>query len=116
VNGRDRVPPDDIYKKQGRSLKKFAHLGNCRGADTTLFYPGRDGEVGGWNKDDAEKVARAKALCGDCQVQAECLAYALTYDEPFGIWGGLTSRERNKLKRRFSRLGLDVTGRRAGRW
>jgi len=99
TTGRYGVPPDDNYKKQGQVLRKFAGRGKCRGADTSLFYPGRDGEVGGWNKEDADKVAKAKLLCGDCEVQAECLAYALTYEENFGVWGGLTSRERNRLRR-----------------
>jgi WhiB family redox-sensing transcriptional regulator len=33
-------------------------------------------------------------------VRAECLEYALGHDERFGIWGGLSERERRKLKRR----------------
>jgi WhiB family redox-sensing transcriptional regulator len=32
-------------------------------------------------------------------VKAECLSYALSNDERFGIWGGLSERERRRLKR-----------------
>src|SRR5690348_14550883 len=39
-------------------------------------------------------TAAAKAVCADCPVRAACLAHALAYDEPWGIWGGLTTRER----------------------
>ena len=33
-------------------------------------------------------------------MRAECLEYALAHDERFGIWGGLSERERRKLKKR----------------
>lgn len=39
-------------------------------------------------------TAAAKAVCAACPVRAACLAHALACDEPWGIWGGLTSRER----------------------
>src|SRR5699024_397846 len=42
----------------------------------------------------------AKKVCVSCEVRAECLEYALENDERFGIWGGLSERERRKLKRR----------------
>ena len=35
-----------------------------------------------------------------CEVRSECLEYALANDERFGIWGGLSERERRKLKKR----------------
>lgn len=41
----------------------------------------------------------AKMICLDCPVRAQCLAYALERNEPFGIWGGLSERERRKVKR-----------------
>ncbi len=33
------------------------------------------------------------------EVRAECLEYALAHDERFGIWGGLSERERRRLRR-----------------
>ncbi len=33
-------------------------------------------------------IARAKAMCGLCPMQAECLAGALEREEPWGVWGG----------------------------
>jgi WhiB family transcriptional regulator, redox-sensing transcriptional regulator len=41
----------------------------------------------------------AKKLCGACPEQAACLAYALENDERFGVWGGLSERERLRLRR-----------------
>lgn len=46
----------------------------------------------------AKQIAYAKAVCDyKCQVKDECLAFALSYQEPTGIWGGLTPRERKAL-------------------
>ena len=41
----------------------------------------------------------AKKTCLGCPVRHECLQYALDHDERFGIWGGLSERERRRLKR-----------------
>ena len=43
----------------------------------------------------------AKRVCVGCEVRSECLDYALENDERFGIWGGMSERERRKLKRRI---------------
>lgn len=63
----------------------------CAQTDPEAFFP----EKGGSTRD-------AKRICSSCQVSAECLEYALHNDERFGIWGGLSERERRKLKRRAS--------------
>lgn len=44
-------------------------------------------------------AATAKKVCTTCAVREQCLAWALENDERFGIWGGLTERERRKLPR-----------------
>nr|MDQ3611070.1 WhiB family transcriptional regulator [Actinomycetota bacterium] len=41
----------------------------------------------------------AKRICVGCDVKGDCLEYALGQDERFGIWGGLSERERRRLKR-----------------
>ena len=43
---------------------------------------------------------RAKAVCGNCPVRTECLADALDNRIEFGVWGGMTERERRALLRR----------------
>ena len=45
------------------------------------------------------RVAEAKSICDACDVQAQCLAYALDNNIEDGIWGGHTPNERRKLKR-----------------
>ncbi|MFC4140298.1 MULTISPECIES: WhiB family transcriptional regulator [unclassified Microbacterium] len=61
----------------------------CAQVDPEAFFP----EKGGSTRD-------AKRICSSCDVRGECLEYALNNDERFGIWGGLSERERRKLKRR----------------
>jgi len=61
----------------------------CAQTDPEAFFP----EKGGSTRD-------AKRICTACDVRGECLEYALNNDERFGIWGGLSERERRKLKRR----------------
>ena len=59
----------------------------CAQTDPEAFFP----EKGGSTRE-------AKRICAGCEVRAECLEYALANDERFGIWGGLSERERRRLK------------------
>lgn len=56
-----------------------------------------DGDA--WFPEKGGSTRQAKKVCRSCEVRAECLEYALAHDERFGIWGGLSERERRKLKR-----------------
>ena len=77
----------------------------CAQNDPELFFP----EEGG-------TTAPAKRVCARCLVRAECLQDALDRGERFGIWGGLSERERRKLAKlpvppaRCPRHGLDLVG------
>lgn len=44
---------------------------------------------------------QARQMCLSCMVRIECLADALTSNTMFGVWGGLTERERRALARRY---------------
>ncbi|WP_460683272.1 WhiB family transcriptional regulator [Modestobacter lapidis] len=61
----------------------------CAETDPEAFFP----EKGGSTRE-------AKKICTGCEVRAECLEFALSNDERFGIWGGLSERERRRLRRR----------------
>lgn len=52
---------------------------------------------GGWK---GGSTREAKRVCLTCDVRGDCLEYALANDERFGIWGGMSERERRKLKKR----------------
>lgn len=60
----------------------------CAQTDPEAFFPDKGGST-----------RNAKAICEKCDARAECLAYALTRDERYGIWGGLSERERRRLKK-----------------
>ena len=60
----------------------------CAQTDPEAFFP----EKGGSTRE-------AKKVCLSCDVRAECLEYALENDERFGIWGGLSERERRRVKK-----------------
>ena len=73
-----------IFKKGDISWQAGAP---CEGMPGDIFFP----EKGGSTRD-------AKSVCKTCKVRRECLEYALAYDERFGIWGGLSERERRDIK------------------
>jgi WhiB family redox-sensing transcriptional regulator len=63
----------------------------CAQTDPEAYYP------------EEGNIRLAKLICSRCAVRDECLDAALQGDEPYGIWGGLSTRERNRLKPRNSR-------------
>ena len=60
----------------------------CAQTDPEAFFP----EKGGSTRE-------AKKTCRGCFVREQCLTYALEHDERFGVWGGLSERERRRMKR-----------------
>jgi WhiB family redox-sensing transcriptional regulator len=70
----------------------WRHDGACRGMNPDLFFPER-----------GDPTMPAKAVCSQCPVRAECLRDALGQRERFGVWGGLSERERRVLRGRMVR-------------
>ena len=62
---------------------------NCRGLDPDIFYPTRGVRLG-----------EVKAVCAGCVVREDCLEYALANGEKFGIWGGVSERQRRLMRKR----------------
>jgi WhiB family redox-sensing transcriptional regulator len=61
---------------------------NCMGVDPDLFFPER-----------GASTREAKEVCRGCVVRDACLEYALSNGEKFGIWGGMSERERRRIRR-----------------
>ena len=61
--------------------------GACRLHPEIDFFPAR-----------GHSTAEAKAICAGCPVRDICLEVALNNGEKFGIWGGLSERERRRLR------------------
>jgi WhiB family transcriptional regulator, redox-sensing transcriptional regulator len=69
----------------------------CRHEDPELFFPvGVTGAA-------LPQIAAAKAVCTGCPVREACLAFALTTNQDYGVWGGLDEEERREERRRWRR-------------
>lgn len=69
-----------------RQLPGWMADGVCAQADPEEFFPAKGGST-----------VEAKKVCEVCEVRSECLEYALTNNERYGIWGGTSERERRRL-------------------
>ena len=61
---------------------------NCLGVDPDLFFTER-----------GASRREAKEVCRGCVVREQCREFALTNGEKFGIWGGMSERERRRIRR-----------------
>ena len=80
--------PDRIKVAPATTDDQWQERALCAQTDPEAFFP----EKGGSTRE-------AKRICMGCEVRDACLEYALAHDERFGIWGGLSERERRRLKR-----------------
>lgn len=79
---------DPVKTRDSARMGDWASRGRCLGTDPeTLFVQG-------------SAQHQAKRICGGCPVRMECLADALDNRTEFGVWGGMTERERRALLRR----------------
>lgn len=79
------MTPDGLFADL-RERPQWQDEALCRETDPEVFYPEKGGST-----------TAAKRVCMGCPVRAECLTEALERQERFGIWGGLSERERRKL-------------------
>ena len=81
------VPVTEIWEWQVQ--------GACRGMDSSFFFH-PEGERGPAR---ADREARAKEICRTCAVLEQCRCHALSVQEPYGVWGGLSESERDTIIR-----------------
>ncbi len=86
-------PGDGRQNKMGIFAKPdldidWQEYSNCLGVDPDLFFPER-----------GASTREAKDVCRACVVRADCLEFALQNGEKFGIWGGMSERERRRIRR-----------------
>lgn len=68
--------------------EEWVQFGLCAQTDPEAYFP-----------EKGMSTAAAKQVCQACPVRPECLEYALDHNEGFGVWGGLSQRERRPLVR-----------------
>ena len=79
------------------SAMNWRAAGACLSADPDLFFPIS-------SAGPAERqIARAKKICAGCGVCRECLEFALSHEQVYGIWGGTTPEDRQRERRRKRR-------------
>ena len=71
---------------------------NCMGVDPDLFFPER-----------GSSTREAKEVCRGCVVRTDCLEFAIANGEKFGIWGGMSERERRRVRRARVQQGRGVS-------
>jgi WhiB family redox-sensing transcriptional regulator len=76
-----------LFAAEDRDALSWQDQALCAQADPEEFFPERGGST-----------REAKRVCRSCPVAAECLEFALANDERFGVWGGLSERERRRVK------------------
>lgn len=59
----------------------------CLGADPNLFFV-----------EHGESTAPAKQICAGCEVRQDCLEYAMSTRQPYGVWGGVAIKGRQVLR------------------
>jgi WhiB family transcriptional regulator, redox-sensing transcriptional regulator len=80
-------------------VRAWQDYANCLGVDPDLFFPER-----------GASTREAKEVCRGCVVRDECLEYALANGEKFGIWGGMSERERRRIRRQRALARRAATG------
>lgn len=66
----------------------WKQAGSCVGVNPNLFFPER-----------GQSTLEAKEVCRTCVIREACLEYALSAVEKHGIWGGMSERERRRIRR-----------------
>ena len=90
TSGHDEVTPSMLVRHIAGNTddQSWQAYANCLGVDPDLFFPER-----------GASTREAKEVCRGCVVREDCLEYALRNGEKFGIWGGMSERERRRIRR-----------------
>src|SRR5215471_8341935 len=86
---RGGMPMEALLQLLDEGKSGWQAQANCMGVDPDLFFPERGGST-----------REAKEVCRGCVVREDCLEYALANGEKFGICGGMSERERRRIRRR----------------
>ncbi len=87
------MPQQPLSQVPADATWEWQEIGSCREADPDLFFHPQ-------NERGLARVRRdrsAKAVCASCTVRVECADYAIRAREPYGVWGGLTEEERERI-------------------
>ena len=101
------MPQEPLAQVPTDATWEWQEEGACRDAETALFFhPQNERGLSRVRRDRA-----AKSVCSRCDVRLECADYAIRAREPYGVWGGLTEEERERI---YVRATLTQFGREKG--
>lgn len=69
-------------------MSAWRSRGACNGLDPDLFFPSVN-----------ENAPTAKRVCADCPVIRQCGEWAIAHNEQSGVWGGMSEKERKRIRR-----------------
>lgn len=79
------------------NTEKWTEQARCREVDSELFFPDR-----------GSSTRQAKSVCANCEVKAECLAYAMLHRIGPGVWGGTSDFDRRKMFKKSAAVEPDA--------
>lgn len=77
---------ESVDASWSEGFEPWISLGACKQSDKEQFFP-----------EKGDSASPAQLVCGSCPVRQHCLDYAMDNDIRFGVWGGLSARQRQKL-------------------
>ena len=85
------MKPIQLYIRLAKAIEEAESVPVCQTTDPEVFFP----EPG---TSHTRELRWAIEECNKCPVQRECGEYAIAAHEPYGLWGGLTPRERQQIR------------------
>ncbi|HYZ55073.1 MAG TPA: WhiB family transcriptional regulator [Streptosporangiaceae bacterium] len=95
----ESLSPQVLEEAAADTKRRWSVHALCTASDPEIFFPTGD-----------SLTSEARDICTQCPVRLNCLAYAITADEPFGIWGGVDPQERRALRRRLRQWETSAIG------
>lgn len=84
-------------------MNEWMSKASCKNVDQDIFFPDYESQ-----RENIQRQAQAKTICRKCPVAAECLMYAISNKEKYGVWGSFSARERSIIAGLFSDRNIDV--------
>jgi WhiB family redox-sensing transcriptional regulator len=86
-----------VWRRARWDIEGWREAAACRDADPALFF------AAGSTPTALEVTDTARRYCAGCSVAQECLIFAVTTNQEYGVWGGLDEDERRQVRRSWRR-------------
>jgi hypothetical protein len=87
------APSQEIRRTRPTSIRDWREAALCARIDGDLFFPV------GRNAAARMQTEQAKRICAQCPVREQCLSWAISTGQMYGVLGGLSEDERWELRR-----------------